>query len=52
MEAYDYLVINDNLDECVEQVHTIIQNEHARVAGNHELIEKIRAELKGFAKGE
>lgn len=52
VEAYDYLVINDNLDECVEQVHTIIQNEHARVAGNHELIEKIRAELKGFAKGE
>lgn len=52
VEAYDYFVVNDDLAECVQEVHSIIQNEHARVARNHELIETIRAELKSFAKGE
>lgn len=52
VEDYDYFVINDDLEECVQEVHSIIQNEHARVARNHELIENIRAELKGFAEGE
>ena len=52
VEQYDYFVINDGLEECVREVHSIIQNEHARAARNHEVIEKIRAELKEFAKGE
>lgn len=52
VENYDYLVINDKLEECVQQVHSIIQNQHARVAKNHELIETIRTELKVFAEGE
>lgn len=52
VEHYDYFVINDELEECVQEVHSIIQNEHARVTRNHALIENIRAELKSFAKGE
>lgn len=52
VENYDYFVINDDLEECVQEVHSIIQNEHARVARNHAVIENIRAELEGFAKGE
>ncbi len=52
VEDYDYLVVNDDLDKCVAKVHGIIQNEHDRVTRNHILIEKIRAELKCFAKGE
>ena len=44
--------MNDDLEECVQKVHSIIQNEHARVAKNHVLIETIKAELKGFAEGE
>lgn len=52
VEQYDYFVINDDLEECVQSVHSIIQNEHARVARNHVLIENIRAELNSFAKGE
>lgn len=30
MEAYDYLVINDDLDVCIEEMHRIIQAEHRR----------------------
>ncbi len=52
VEHYDYLVVNDDLEECVQKVHSIIQNEHASVAKNHVLIETIKAELKGFAEGE
>ena len=32
IEAYDYLIVNDKLDECVEEVHSIIHNEHFRVS--------------------
>ncbi len=52
MEEYDYLVINDVLEECVEQVHGIIEAEHRKIEHNKERIEKIRQDLKGFAKGE
>ena len=50
--TYDYLVINDVLEKCVEQVHGIIEGEHRKIAHNKERIEKIRQDLKGFAKGE
>jgi len=47
MDAYDYLVINDDLQECVEEMHHIIQGEHKRTFRNIDFIEKIRSELKG-----
>lgn len=50
IEAYDYLVVNDVLSECVEEVHAIIQNEHYRVSRNIGSIQNMRNELKGFAK--
>ena len=52
IEEYDYLVVNDVLEECVEQVHGIIDSEHQRIVRNKEKISKIREELKAFAKGE
>ena len=51
VEDYDYLVVNGDLEEAVQKVHTMIQNEHDRVARNHTLIETIKAELQCFAKG-
>ncbi len=52
IEEYDYLVVNDVLEECVEQVHGIIDSEHRRIVHNKERISKIREELKAFVKGE
>ena len=52
IENYDYFVINDDLKTCVEQVHSIIQNEKSRVSRNINLINQIREELKGFSEGE
>ena len=52
IENYDYFVINDVLEDCVKEVHSIIQNEHSRVSRNINLINQIREELKGFSEGE
>lgn len=52
IEQYDYLVINDVLEDAAEEVHQIIQNEHYRVSRNETSIEMMRNELKKFSKGE
>lgn len=52
VEDYDYLVINDVLEDCVEKVHSIIQNEHQKVNRNQEFINRIKEELKSFSEGE
>lgn len=44
MEHYDYLAINDTVEECVECMHQIIQSEHFRMSRNQEFIDKIRKE--------
>ena len=50
IEAYDYLVVNDDLDECVEEVLSIIRNEHYRVKRNLSAIYDMRNQLTGFSK--
>lgn len=52
IEQYDYLVINDDLEECVKSLHQIIQKEHFRTFRNAELIETIREDMKRFSKGD
>ena len=52
IENYDYLVINDDLDICVEEVHQMIRNERLTIARNGKAIAQMREELKGFLKGE
>jgi guanylate kinase len=50
IEQYDYLVVNDVLEDAVQEVHQIIANEHYRVTRNAEAIEEMRKELKDFNK--
>ncbi len=52
IEKYDYLVVNDVLEECVEKVDSIIRNEHTKVSRNIDAINNMRSELQGFSKGE
>ena len=47
MDRYDYLVINDVMEDCVDEVHKIIQGEHRKSFRNMDFIEKMRQELKG-----
>ena len=46
MDKYDYLVVNDDLDTCVKEMHRIIRAEHDRVVRNAEFIGRIRKELE------
>lgn len=48
MEQYDYLLVNDNLDQCVEEMHRLIQAMRARTANHNTLISKIKEEMKFF----
>ena len=52
MEQYDYLIVNDVLENSVRSVHDIIQSEHARTARNKSAIEQMQKELTIFSKGE
>ena len=47
IEAYDYIVVNDKLEDCVEELHRLVE----APVRSQELINEIREELKGFTKG-
>lgn len=48
MEKYDYILINDTLDTCVEELHRMIQVQHSRVSNNRAFLAHIRKELKNM----
>lgn len=52
LASYDYILINDDLQVCVEQMHNIIQSEHYRSFRNEEFLYQIKEELKANSKGE
>lgn len=47
IEDYEYIVINDDLDVCVRELHEIIKAAHNTPSRNEEFIEKMRKELEG-----
>lgn len=51
MNRYDYLILNDKLDMCVEEVHQLIQREHLKMEANQDMVAKIQKELSEM-KGE
>ncbi len=52
MDQYDYLIINDDINDSVERVHNIIQSEHYHIFRNAEAISDMQEDLGVFAKGE
>ena len=52
MDRYDYLIVNDELEACVEEMHAIIQAEHRRSFRNTEFMKKIKEDLNKSLKGE
>jgi guanylate kinase len=52
IEKYDYIVINDCLNECTEELHSIISAAHYTPIRQKEFINQLRLELKMFSKGE
>lgn len=52
VDQYDYMIVNDDLEESVDQMHELIVSQHNQVSRNKDFAEQIRSELKVFAKGE
>ena len=58
IEDYDYIIVNDDLDKCVIQLHELLDQTHIKRQSQYdpenytELIENIRTELNGLVKGE
>ena len=52
MENYDYLAVNDDLDECVETVHHMIQCEGWKMSRRQADVEELRRQISRFSKGE
>ena len=46
MEKYDYIVVNDDLDECVENVHSLISSLHYKREQQEKFIKKIKQEFE------
>lgn len=47
IEEYEYIVVNDDLDTCVRELHSIITAAHNTPLRNEDFIEKMRTELEG-----
>ena len=45
MEAYDYLLINDEIETCVEEMHQLIQQQHNRTSFHLDFLNQMREEL-------
>lgn len=52
IEQYDYIVVNDDLDTCVEEVKAIVAASANAAVRNREFIELVRGELSSLVKGE
>lgn len=51
IESYDYIVVNDDLDECVKELHQLVDAARKTPVRRAQFIKEIREELKEFAKG-
>ena len=51
IEAYDYILVNDQLEDCVEELHRLVQAARRAPVRSQNLIKEIREQLQDFAKG-
>lgn len=52
LEQYDFIVINDDLEACEQELHGILCAAHCTPKQNHSLINELRNGLKKYQKGE
>lgn len=51
IEAYDYIVVNDNLERCVEEINQLVEAARRAPVRRESFIKEIREELKEYSKG-
>jgi guanylate kinase len=50
MDEFDYIVINERLEDAVEVVVSIVRTERAKVIRNQDRIEQFKMEVKGWKR--
>ncbi len=50
MNRYDYLLINDQVDRCVEEMHHLIQSQHRRMGLHGEFVADMKEELRKISE--
>ena len=48
MESYEYIVVNDDLDQCVKDVNSVIVARGCMIEENKEFMKQMKAELKAL----
>ena len=46
MDKYDYIVINDQVEDCADRIHAIVQAKECLLGNNLKFIEATRKELE------
>ena len=52
MEDYDYILVNDDLQESVQSMHNLIQSMHCNTIYNKNFMNNLREDMKRFSEGE
>lgn len=52
VDKYDYMIINDDLEESMEAVHNLIESQHNKISRNLEFVEQVKQDIKEYAKKE
>lgn len=52
MDTYEYFIINDNLEECIEDVYNLAHGHEAKNHADKQFLNEIREGLDRFLKGE
>lgn len=52
VDKYDYMIINDDLEQSMEELNNLINSQHYKINRNLEFVNQIRSELSAFAKGD
>ncbi len=52
VDKYDYMIINDDLEQSMEELNNLINGQHYKINRNLEFVNQIRSELSAFAKGD
>lgn len=50
VEQYDYVIVNDELEKSVEELHSLIDSQHNLMSRNVEFVKKIQQEIRIYAK--
>ena len=52
LEQYEYIIVNDDVDECAANLHTLIRAQRQRVRSNLPFIRKLQEELVDLSEKE